>query len=597
MQAHSTQNAQKTPYGQDMPSRSGDVFDAIKDGAFKKAIKLARNALREMPDDFQTRLGLSAAYRAEGQLQRADQQIQKCLAAEPDNPWFLLEQANLHVEHRDWKHAHETYTSVIEKVPESGHAWYLFGKCLLQMARPRAAAQAFASAVQLEHSTTKYYDALALAFSVLREFDTAEKTYEIASSFLPKSEERAETVTVNLLKAGAAEQAARYVVTQLENYPENSRLWHHLAVAFLWLGEKEAALRAIQRSSDLEPENPSVLHDYATLMKVPGFDLEDLRKRVAKVRHQRLTPATKSTLGYTTAQIAEKDGDVRIAFDAFCRGASFAKAVQRAHQQVNIPTAEPKDQCGPSVVGPRRGVTPIFITGLPRSGTTILEQQLAYRPDTIAMGETPWVLKAAQQAHARGPFSFESTFYAQVPDIAPQTRFIIDKMPYNYRFTGHVLRDLPGSKVIFLHRDLRASCWSIFSHYFSEAGNSFSYKHAFGDITKEVKRLIETARLWQASFPGQICYLRYEDFVSNPKLAVLQLEARLGLPICTEQDNSDTPPQDRAIIRTASVLQARAPIYQGSNESWRKYEPFASDWFRTLGQLDTELASVFRKLT
>ena len=147
--------------------------------------------------------------------------------------------------------------------------------------------------------------------------------------------------------------------------------------------------------------------------------------------------------------------------------------------------------------------------------------------------------------------------------------FITDKMTSNFLYLGFILFALPEAKIIHLKRDARATCWSIFKHYFSAEGNTYAY--SLEDIAHFYKMYTDLMDFWHERFPNRIYDLNYEELTRNQEQETRDLLSYVGL----DWDSNCLSFQDlKRPVATASMLQVRKKMYTGSSEEWRKYEQY-----------------------
>ena len=220
--------------------------------------------------------------------------------------------------------------------------------------------------------------------------------------------------------------------------------------------------------------------------------------------------------------------------------------------------------------------TPIFILGMPRSGSTLVEQILASHSLVKGGGELPLLGKAIGDLQLKGRvlqrehmLKIRESYLSSVKKISPKTSFVTDKMPHNFLWIGFMLCALPEAKIIHVKRDARATCWSIFKHYLSNKENGFT--HSLDDIVKYYKMYSALMEFWRTQFPNQIYELSYEDLTEHPEVKTRDVLNHIGLdwdPRCMEFYTSTQP------VLTASSAQVRRGIYSDSSAQWKNYQPF-----------------------
>ena len=235
-----------------------------------------------------------------------------------------------------------------------------------------------------------------------------------------------------------------------------------------------------------------------------------------------------------------------------------------------------------------KSATPVFVLGMPRSGTTLTEQIIASHPDAFGAGEIYDLLKLAGQ---RGVFPENMQSFApqQWRDIGqsyveglqarnPVAKKITDKMPVNFIHIGLIHLALPEAKIVHVQRNPLDTCLSCFTRLFSHNQNQTYDLYELGHFYRAYARLMDH---WRAILPaGSFLDVNYEDLVADTEAQSRRLVSFCGLDwndACLE------PHKTKRSIRTASVTQVRQPLYNTSVERWRKYEKFLGPLIDGLG--------------
>ena len=226
---------------------------------------------------------------------------------------------------------------------------------------------------------------------------------------------------------------------------------------------------------------------------------------------------------------------------------------------------------------------PIFIVGLPRSGSTLVEQILASHSEVYGAGELGFLKDLAvpllqrlskeninQKSHGltdKDISNVRNGYLEKLGSLPFQESIITDKMPLNFKYAGIILSAFPEAKIIHTTRDPIATCWSIYKQYFVTSGNAYGY--SLQSLVEYYNLYKELMSFWHDKFPGKIYDLCYEDLTENQ-----EGESRKLLEICElewEDQCLDFHKSKRA-VSTASSTQVRQKMYQGSSEAWRNYE-------------------------
>jgi hypothetical protein len=228
---------------------------------------------------------------------------------------------------------------------------------------------------------------------------------------------------------------------------------------------------------------------------------------------------------------------------------------------------------------------PIFILGMPRSGTTLVEQIISCHSKIEGAGELPFVgrfgglIADGTRSMSADNFSgFYRSYTSELEKISNGKPFVTDKMPQNFLYIGLILKTFPGAKIIHVKRDPAATCWSNFSHYFEQKGLGYSY--SLDDTVRYFgfyKKLID---FWEQLHTGCIYHLDYERLIVEQEIETKRLIEYLELDW---EEPCLLPEENERIVKTASQQQVREKIYAGSSQAWRKFEPYLNGALDDLG--------------
>lgn len=219
---------------------------------------------------------------------------------------------------------------------------------------------------------------------------------------------------------------------------------------------------------------------------------------------------------------------------------------------------------------------PVFVVGLPRSGTTLAAELLGRHPQVRNRGERSWIpyldeQLAAAQGHSNPAALHQAAeiYRAHLVQDDPPAGWYIDKNPLNFRHLGLIAAMLPEARIIHCRRDRRDTALSIWCQLFAHQDNNYAYD--WKDIAAFAEGEERLMRHWQALLPGRIHSLDYHRLAEAPAQTLAELSAFLGLP---QQDLVNTAPKADSAIATSSVWQARQPVYRSSIGRWQAYAPY-----------------------
>ncbi len=226
---------------------------------------------------------------------------------------------------------------------------------------------------------------------------------------------------------------------------------------------------------------------------------------------------------------------------------------------------------------------PIFIIGMPRSGTTLIEQIISSHSQVYGAGELDFLPKIIDKLGIKKPQNLESFFtqirnsyYDQIMKIS-NNHYIIDKLPVNYRWVGFIINALPEAKIIHIERNPMAVCWSNYKTSFVDSGMDFNLSQQ--DIAKYYSLYLNLMNFWKSKYTSNILNINYEnfvnDFVSNSKEILKFLDLKWEDKI--KNYNKNTRP-----VTTASFQQVREDIKKNTSIAWKKYSNYLNPMQDTL---------------
>ena len=379
----------------------------------------------------------------------------------------------------------------------------------------------------------------------------------------------------------------------------------HLSVAHALktLGKREEAIDAYRHAAALRPSYGDAYWSLANLKTYRFADEE-----IARMRAQEAAPTTalvdRYHLCFALGKALEDRAEYAEAFLFYERGNALKKSEIRYRPAPIERNARLQAMlCTREFFAARHGAgcasaEPIFIVGLPRSGSTLLEQILASHSQVQGTMELPEIPRIVNELRGRelddtnpryprvlaelSAADFRrlgETYLANVGVYRDGKPFFIDKMPNNFRHIGLIHLILPNAKIIDARRAPVACCFSNFKQLFA-SGQEFTY--GIDDIARYYRSYIRLMDHWEAVLPGRILRVQHEDVVADLEGNVRRLLEFCGLdfePACLEFYRTDRS------VRTASSEQVRQPIYKESLDQWRHFEPWLGPLKTALGPL------------
>ena len=307
-----------------------------------------------------------------------------------------------------------------------------------------------------------------------------------------------------------------------------------------------------------------------------------------------LGDADRCHLNYAFAKMNEDLGNLRSAFENYVAGGVIRRRFMVYDQKQDellfkkIKTALPKlKQIDFNSHDEPKNLTPIFILGMPRSGTTLVEQIISAHSEVNGAGELKLLgqlggaiglgKKAASQKKL---LQVRESYLEKLNKLSSGKKIVTDKMPQNFLYLGLISVIFPEAKIIHVKRDPAATCWSNFKHYFSADGLEYSY--ILKDTVRYFKLYRDLMDFWHENLDIEIYDLNYDNLTNEQEIETKNLVNFLDIGW---EDACLSPHSNKRSVRTASQLQVRKKVYTGSSDVWRKFEPYLDGIFDELPEL------------
>ncbi|HEX9207102.1 MAG TPA: sulfotransferase [Steroidobacteraceae bacterium] len=405
-----------------------------------------------------------------------------------------------------------------------------------------------------------------------------------------------------LARIGEYEQALALYDELLRQYPNQSKLWLSYGHALKTAGRQPEAVAAYRNAWRLEPTFGEACWSLANL-KTFRFEAADLAAMRRQLESPTLDREDRLHFHFALGKALEDQQAYAPSFEHYAAGNRLRKeGVPYEAADLTEQVRRSRALFTPDFVAARAGQgcpapDPIFILGLPRSGSTLLEQILASHPAVEGTMELPDVIGIVKELSGRTRRS-EATRYPEIlaeldgdelralgERYLEQTRiqrktqapFFIDKMPNNWAHAGLIHLMLPNAKIVDARRHPLSCCFSNFKQHFAR-GQNFTY--SLDDLGRYYVDYVTLMAHFDAVLPGRIHRVIYERMVDDTETEVRRLLQYCGLPF--DEACLRFYENDRA-VRTASSEQVRQPIYRDGVDQWRHYEPWLEPLRRALG--------------
>lgn len=392
-----------------------------------------------------------------------------------------------------------------------------------------------------------------------------------------------------LVRRGDHEPALELYERILKDYPNQSAVHMNYGHTLKSVGRLDEGIRAYRKSIELSPSAGEAYWSLANL-KTFRFSDDDIHAMEAQISKDG-DPVEQAHLSFALGKAYEDRKEYDAAFNAYHRGNAVRGEQQRFDPKINVVnTARQIRTLTREFFAEREGwgslaADPIFIVGLPRAGSTLLEQILASHSQVEGTAELPDIIGISRvlgEKSRKNPASYYPEILAKLDRQKVQelgdgyisstsvqrhgTPFFIDKMPNNFQHIGLIHLILPNAKIIDARRHPMAGCFSCYKQLFAR-GQTFTYDlTTLGRYYRDYVSLMDH---WDAVLPGRVHRVQYEDMVADSEQQIRNLLDYCGLPF--EEQCLQFYKTER-VVRTPSSEQVRQPIYKDGLEQWRHFE-------------------------
>ena len=221
-------------------------------------------------------------------------------------------------------------------------------------------------------------------------------------------------------------------------------------------------------------------------------------------------------------------------------------------------------------------LTPIFIIGMPRSGTTLVEQIISSHSKVTGLGELPFVSQFGYsittglvECNEETISKFRSDYLEKLGSLTDQNLIVTDKMPQNFLYTGLIAASFPEAKILHIKRNPAAVCWANYRQWFKS--NDLGYSYSIDDIIEYHRLYEDLMKFWNYKLKNKIYKVNYEALTIHHEDEIKKLITYLGL---SWEESCLSPEKNKRSVSTASNIQIRNKIFKGSSQKWKKYKPF-----------------------
>lgn len=465
-----------------------------------------------------------------------------------------------------------------------------------------------------------------------RRFGKAIRLYEEALESDPNLHAASNSLGVCLLKVGRRKRSIEVLEALIDRAPEMKEAYCNLAISYAETGMHSEAIAQYKVALEIQPDFPLALCNlgglygqvgrkedavscFETSIKLdPCYTTAFLSISAAKrfvkgdalietmqdvLKNNQLDGDQEYKLQFALGKAMADVGDTAKAFRHVQLANAKAKEVrnldfERDKFKLEIIRTIFENHDVPKLLVPEIDdwpVSPIFVVGMPRCGSTLVEQVISSHSEVHGAGEIGDlnVVMSSIIRKFKDDISdntvdknllvkIRNEYLNKVKVLPGDKKFLTDKNLLNFRYIGFIISAFPEAKIVHMNRDPMAVCWSNFKNNFVGDGLSFAFN--LDDLGEYYNLYLDMMDFWREKFPNRIIDVNYEAFTQDQEGETRKLLKNCGLEFedaCLNFHKSDR------VVKTASLMQVRQKVYQGSSKEWEKYRPYLKDLIKTLG--------------
>jgi tetratricopeptide (TPR) repeat protein len=569
-------------------ARLDAIAALIAAARFDRAETEAARLVRDAPDSAVTVNMLGLAMAAQGRAAAALSQFRSAIRIDPffADAFFNMGRELTKLGRKP--EAEKALRAAIARAPSFEAALMLYGDLLVEDMRSREALPYLRRAVDTSNQSPVALQMLGGALNDAKEFEEAVDVLHRVTEIGGETIFALSTMADAQMRLGLVEEALSTIERALSLAPDHSVANGRKALILQTLGRFDEARPFFLKAMDADPSNGTYFRSYITSTKsAPGDPL--VERMIGLIEQPGINPRSEMNFGFAIAKGLEDQKDharaftyLRRANDIVCRLTPYDHSARLAEVAKLQDAFRGHDWAGHRVAD-TSDAAPIYITGMPRSGTTLIEQIIASHSRVTGGDELDFLPKLASGRLFNDPLSPMARRISAIPDpeIAalgrdymakvterfPGADIVTDKSITSYMYLGLVKLALPNARFIIVRRDPRDTLLSIYKNRFPEGTHLYAYD--LRALAHHYATFVDMIDFWRAETPGWFTEVQYENLVANPEDESRRLIAACGLDwqeACLNFHNNERQ------VRTLSVYQVRQPISGGSVKAWQRYE-------------------------
>jgi tetratricopeptide (TPR) repeat protein len=508
-----------------------------------------------------------------GQTSHAFDLIKRAVAIDSFDADALNSLGMLFLSERKIDLAIENLESATKATPNFLDAWVNLGGVYLESGHPEKSERASIRALDIDPNSVHALRNLATKHFLEKEYGESIKCYEKLIEIHPNDVQVLLNYAAALGIAGESLKSISIYDKVLKVDSQNIRALKDIGVTYSEIGEGEKAISFFNRILSIDKNHVDAY--YALSNSKSGLSDAQVKHLANIGDNLNLPEEDQIKLNFSLAKSYEDRNEYPLAFKFYSAGNEIRQA---AMAKVGIKYSRPKHESfiaeiiekniniDPNLIAEIDPATKdlIFVVGMPRSGTTLVDQVLASHSKIESVGESEFLDRAINKNTSNLQI-ISNTYLSSLKDV--KAKSVVNKLPFNFLHLGLILQLYPRAKIIHCRRDGRDTALSCFFQNFTD---NHPWSTDFNDIKHYYRSYQKLMEHWESQYPNMIFNLDYEEMVENFEVKCRQLFEFVNLPW---EERCLTFYQNKSLVQSASKWQVRQPVHSKSVGRWQRYEP------------------------
>ena len=567
------------------------IISLFNQGQLQQALSESSQLLERFPNSV---ILYNIAGACNAGLMQFDAAINNYKKALKINPYYAdaySNMGNVLKDKGDLEAAIQSYKQALKIKPDYAQAYNNMGNALKDKGDLEAAIQSYKQALKIKPDYAQAYSNMGIALKGKGDLNAAISSYKQALKIKPDYAQAYNNMGSALNDKGDLEAAIESYKQALKIKPDYAQAYNNMGIALKDKGDLEAAIESYKQVLKIKPDFAEAYRNLSNMHRYKEHH-EYFLKMQSLCQSSSVSDEQRCHLNFALSKASEDLNEVSQSFNYLKIGNELRKKILSYDIKQDIELFSQLKKSYPSIalqsVVESGDLKPIFILGMPRSGTTLVEQIVSSHSEVTGAGELNYVVRfgghiarGAIKPNAKMILDFRQRYIEALKKRSDGRSIVTDKMPQNFLYVGLIFSAFPDAKVIHVNRDPAATCWSNYKHYFID--KALGYCYDLDDTVTYFGLYTDLMQFWLGHYGDRIYNLNYDNLTINQDDETRKLIEYLEL----EWENDCLSPQhNKRSVRTVSQQQVRQKVYQGSSQQWRKFEPYLNGAFDQLTEFN-----------